>query len=324
MIIDSWNDEQKRLAYELKLDQIHPVETHNTEIGNILFKRLDLYKPVDENHVGGGKSIQTSTLLINNLEKIRTKYNSTVSTAAALTSPQHHLVAGIAEKMGLKTFVGIQGTPERLPVILEKYSMVKAAEYYGATVLPVTKAAYQVVIESRMQKQLAEMGEYNFFIKFGINLEKDKDAIIGSIANQVKNIPDELDHLVIPSGSCLSAAGIINGLYKFKKKVKNIHVIQIAGGSHASNIEKNMPIFARYRYNFYLRGDIPYKEHRYYTIGNGDSGFRLDPVYEGKGWDYLINNHKDMGINPNKESVLFWVVGSTISTREYFGEKLNY
>jgi len=316
-------DEQKKLYDEFSVNEMLPVEEHETPIGNILFKRIDKYKPVDNIHVGGGKTLQSVTLMINNINQIRDHFDSNVSTAAALTSPQHHLVSGVAKKLGLNSFVGIQGTPERLPIILEKYSMIKAAQYYDATILPVTKAAYQVVIESRMNKQLAKDGIKHFFIKFGINIDKDRDAILGSIANQVENIPDELDHLIIPSGSCLSAAAIINGIHKFKKKIKNIHVIQIAGGSHAKNIDVNMPVLAHYKYQFHLITDIPYKEHRYYTIGKDDQEFQIDPVYEGKAYEYLLNNHKEMGIKPD-DKTLFWVVGSTVSTRKHFGDSLGY
>ena len=53
----------------------------------------------------------------------------------------------------------------------------------------------------------------------------DENALpsLRSVAEQVQNIPDDLDDLYITCGSGITASGVIVGIERYGKNVKNIH-----------------------------------------------------------------------------------------------------
>jgi hypothetical protein len=149
-----------------------------------------------------------------------------------------------------------------------------------------------------------------FNVKFGINLSSNPESMIKSIGNQVQNIPDDLDMLVIPCGSCITACGIMWGLLHYNKKPKKIYLIQIAGHFRHKEINgasKALGIdFPEYEY--IPDKTYPYNKQVRLPFGGGC----MDPIYEGKAWDYM-RKHLDY----KGKRVLFWIIGDSYPVREH-------
>ena len=52
--------------------------------------------------------------------------------------------------------------------------------------------------------------------------ETNPKEVFEATAEQVQNIPDELDNLIIPTGVAIQTAGILIGLKRYNKKVNRI------------------------------------------------------------------------------------------------------
>ena len=49
--------------------------------------------------------------------------------------------------------------------------------------------------------------------------------MLGAVADQVKNIPDEIENLVLTCGSGITAIGVLAGIKRYGKNVRNIHLV---------------------------------------------------------------------------------------------------
>lgn len=126
---------------------------------------------------------------------------------------------------------------------------------------------------------------------------------MSAVAEQVQNIPDELDDLYITCGSGITASGVIVGIERYGKAVKNIHLISTAYDRR----EKVRATLQRYgaerpfQYHdlFHTPGFV-YEKQQKMRVG----GVKLHPQYEAKSMKYLV----DHGLNT--ENALFWIVGA--------------
>lgn len=285
-------------------NKLTPIEIYN----KIYFKRDDYFRPFNDIDINGGK-VRQCILLINEMQnEIRTKYNSTVATACGMDSPQGLIVTYVAGLYGFKS-VCAYGTSRTAEALLENYKLAGEMKRFGADVRVVTKLGYDSVVYSALKK--IQQTEPFYIIKFGLALENHQTAIIDSIANQVQNLPDELDNLIIPAGSCIHGSCILLGLKKYNKKVKNIYIVQVAGYDRTETISKII-------YNDNIDLDIPeynfikYTKHQYHhkLKTKITDEFVLDNIYESKAYDWLLDN-----IDYKNEKTLFWVVGNCNSVR---------
>ena len=108
-----------------------------------------------------------------------------------------------------------------------------------------------------------------------------------------------MDNLVIPTGSGITAGGVLRGIKKYGKRIKNIYVVHISGEDRRKKIKG-------------IEGDVPYiyvedttypysKEVKSQVPG----GFALDWIYEAKAYDWMLHN-----IDIRQEKTLFWCVGN--------------
>lgn len=306
------------------IEELTPIEEYN----GILFKRDDLYQPFNDIPLSGGKVRQAIKLIQNNLSNIKENYNNTVITATSVNSPQGIIVSRVAKEYNVDSIL-VFGNTKRENLI--KNNLTHNAMLYATRIDTESKLAYDSVLSHRVRKLCEEENKSYFFIKFGINLEEDKDAIVDTVANQCLNIPDDLDYLFVPAGSAIMLGGIIKGCYKFNKH-PHIVGIQISGYNREKTVKnilninseynkdiKKKDIFNQYsdpeyeyEYDFIIDNTYPYSKHLKIEIG---PGFVLDPVYESKAYEYMIK-HYDL---KNKKT-LFWVVGDSNMVRNnYYG-----
>jgi 1-aminocyclopropane-1-carboxylate deaminase/D-cysteine desulfhydrase-like pyridoxal-dependent ACC family enzyme len=286
------------------MTELTPVET----VEEVFFKRDDYYKPFGEYHVNGGKVRQALIMFEKYIEKIQSKHNNGVITAGSVHSPQSANIAKVAEFHQVKCITCVGGTK---PENLDKHHMMKLTKHYGCEVKIVAGHGMSNVIHARMRK-LAEDNGY-MVIEQGELLQKNPLDMFYATADQVENIPDELDNLVVSTGVGVQLMGILLGLKKFNKKVKHIHSICVGPTreKHMNRYENellkasgdlvwerpeslNLNEFAMHAHK------APYgKGHDYMVNGN-----YIDDIYEGKAYQWMLEN-----VDTANEKTLFWCVG---------------
>ena len=286
------------------MTELTPVE----KVEEGFFKRDDYYKPFGEYHVNGGKVRQALIMFEKYIENIQSKHNNGVITAGSVHSPQSANIAKVAEFHQVKCITCVGGTK---PENLDKHHMMKLTKHYGCEVKIVAGHGMSNVIHARMRK-LAEDNGY-MVIEQGELLQKNPLDMFYATADQVENIPDELDNLVVSTGVGVQLMGILLGLKKFNKKVKHIHSICVGPTreKHMNRYENellkasgdlvwerpeslNLNEFAMHAHK------APYgKGHDYMVNGN-----YIDDIYEGKAYQWMLEN-----VDTANEKTLFWCVG---------------
>lgn len=285
-----------------RVDELTPVECYN----GMWFKRDDLYKPFDNIPLSGGKVRQCICLIGNNEGEIRDDCDGHVVTGTSISSPQGIIVSRVAGEFGFdsKVFVG-NTTKESL---IKKPLMVNILKQ-GGRINYESRLAYDSVLNSTIHRKMDE-GEKMFHIKFGINLDKDPESILGSVGAQVQNLPKDLDYLFIPCGSCIILSGVLWGLQRYGVHVEHVVGIQISGYDRTKDIERMLKsVGCEYPYEFEISKDYPYSTEVYHTIV---PGFDLDKIYEAKAYDYVLRYYQN---RIKDKCCCFWVVGNANPVR---------
>lgn len=282
-----------------KVNELTPVEEYN----GILFKRDDLYTPFEDIPLSGGKVRQAICLLANNYNYIKEECEGHIYSATGVKSPQGIVVTRTAKEFGFSSlvFIGNSG-----PKGIRSNNLMMNILTNGGRINYKSRQAYEAPLQAEIRRH-AERGEKFFTVKFGINLDSDPKSIIDSIADQVQNIPKNLDYLIIPCGSAIMFSGIIKGCQKYDIIPKHIVGIQIAGYDRTKTIEhilgdNHLP------YEFLKSKDYDYGRLLKIQIGN----FMLDPIYEAKAYDYMQRHMQD---ELKGKKVLFWIVGDSTAVR---------
>jgi len=280
----------------------------------LYFKRDDLYLPFKDNpFLGGGKVRQTFYLFEVIKEELK-KYKGIIS-YTSVKSPQPVIITMISNYYGMKTYITI-GVNDILGNIIVKHIPMMECFRLGAEIINVAKIGYNNVLRSKTICIAKEKKLY--LIDFGMNIEDKKvlmESVGSGISDQVQNIPDDLDVIIVPVGSGIQLAGIIHGVEKYKKNVKRIIGIQVAGYDRRKDVDRILDIFETSRgYEFFIDKTYPYTKKIHFEIFNRDDidkNFRLNVIYEAKAMRYLLHpeHRKEMGIEYT-DRVLFWIVGN--------------
>ena len=199
-----------------------------------------------------------------------------VVTAGARQSPQVHIVARIANALGIPCRAHVpsgQLTPE-----------LTGSQAVGAEIVQHTPG-YNTVIIKRARDDADDLGWLH--IPFGMEFE----AAVETNQHQVQNIPDDALRLVVPVGSGMSLAGILRGLAKYEKQIPVIGVC--VGADPEKRLDRYAPKGWRSSVTL-IESGIKYEQHApVTTLG----GVKLDPIYEAKCIPFL------------EPGDLLWVVG---------------
>lgn len=295
-------------TYEsLKVYDLTPVE----EYDGIFYKRDDKYLPFDDVPLNGGKVRQCICLFLKNYNKIKDECNGLVATGTSVNSPQGINVSRVAKEFGFDSLIVFGATKKET---LFKNPMVKWMEYFGSKFDYECKIGYDSALSRRIEDIKLNNNNKLFQVKFGINLESDPDSIIESIAYQVQNLPKDLDNLIIPTGSAITAGGILVGLKKYDINPKRVIIVQIAGYDRQETLRRifklsTTDIGNQYpKYEYVADKTYPYSKQLMMMFNY--SGEYLDPVYEAKGCDWMLRN-----IDVENEKTLFWIVGNSLFFR---------
>lgn len=285
-----------------QLYDITPVEN----IGGMWWKREDKFAPLGYGNINGSKLRQLVWLFS------QKKYPGVVS-GAVTGSPQLPMVAACAKHWNIPCvqFTGGKG------------EMVTAGEKFGAETRLVNPG-YVATLNASARKLAASKGwlhiETNITLEHRMNPGERIEAFHRVGSEQVKNIPDHIEHLLIPAGSCNSLTSILYGLARFRPKcLRTVHLFRIMGNmaKHQKWTNERLDIIRK------VTGEelsLPYKfvEHDlvdsgYTTYGDmkpySYGGIAFHPRYEGKCLNYIKENltHFRSQLNANS---LFWIIGS--------------
>ena len=266
------------------------------EIAGMYFKRDDLYTPFGAGGVNGGKLRQCMLLVEAALQ--RQPDTRGVITYCSIHSPQGPITAATAKRYHLPCIVAYGGAGT---MSLATGSMPRLAMSYGARIEVLAKSGRHNVLKARAEELARRMGY--FVVQYGINLDDYGTVLLSAVSEQVQNIPDDLDDLYITCGSGITASGVIIGIEKYRKNVKNIHLIATAFDRR----EKVRATLRRYGVErdfiyhdlFHTPGFV-YEKQQKMRIG----GVKLHPQYEAKTMKYILEH----GLNT--ENALLWVVGA--------------
>jgi len=275
-----------------KASELTPIEEYN----GVLYKRDDLFRPFQDEMLNGGKVRQAIKLIHKNLELIKSDYHSTVATTCQKDSPQGVIISRVAKAFDLSCFVGYGNLSRKT---LEENKIINQIRFNGGIADSIINQGFDNAITSRLKKLQQEGAGNNFYIiKFGIDVEHNP-IVIDCIADQVKNLPDKLENLVIPTGSGITAGAILRGIKKYKKNIGSIYVVHISGEDRIAkinSIEDNVPYA-------YIKG-TGYKYSQKVKLNVAD-GFELDYIYEAKAFDWIRHN-----LDLRQGKTLFWCVGN--------------
>jgi 1-aminocyclopropane-1-carboxylate deaminase/D-cysteine desulfhydrase-like pyridoxal-dependent ACC family enzyme len=267
------------------------------KIEGIFFKREDLFQPFTDSTLGGGKVRQCLALLQANKDRIHNDFESRVGTFTNVTSPQGLIVARCAAEFGFDTIVGV-GTPN-LEASLAKNKFLRLASEI-ADVRKISEPARNNFVSDNALETLRRVE--NFFpVKFGMSA----DVVMRPIIEQCANLPDELDYLVVPSGSCVTLAAVAEGVRVFQKRVGQIIGVQIHGIDRTKEIEtltSTKPKLVVDR--SYVKKDWTLlRDYRYGSI-------ELDALYEARAFEWVKRN-----IDFGNHRTLFWIVANANAFR---------
>ncbi|SVB09290.1 uncharacterized protein METZ01_LOCUS162144 [marine metagenome] len=242
------------------------------------------------------------------IDDIQSKHNNGVITAGSVHSPQSANIAKVAEFHKVKCITCVGGTK---PENLDNHHMMRLTKHYGCEIKIVAGHGMSNVIHAR-ERELAKENGY-MVIEQGELLEKNPSEMFYATADQVENIPDELDNLVVASGVGIQLMGILLGLKKFNKKVKRIHSICVGPTreKHMKRYENELlksqdgmvwdkPESLNLNEFTMLAHKSPYGKGHDYMVNNS----YIDDIYEGKAYQWMLEN-----VDTANEKTLFWCVG---------------
>ena len=277
----------------------------------IWFKREDYFAPLGYGGPNGSKMRQ----LIWYINKFRAG-KSHIVTGASIQSPQLSMTAIVGAHYGLKARQVVYSQPHTVL----KHPNPQIAYGFGAE-FEYASGPYNPII----QRKVADLTQpSSLVVEYGITLPIDKyssDDVrkfheVG--ANQTLNIPEDVERLIVPAGSCNSLTSILLGLSRDSHNIKELFTIGIGP-------EKQDWVAERLQYMGVnsSRSDWPFKwrHHSLHETGfskysdhfNGEhyQGINFHPTYEAKMWRWLRQNEPI----PEDGKTGFWIVGSAASTK---------
>lgn len=279
------------------MNELTPVQ----EVNGLLIKRDDLYTPFGKGEVNGGKLRQCMMLT----DSVLASENGAecLFTYCSIHSPQAPITAASARSHGLPCYIVYGGAkPENIKAL----PMPRLAMKYGAEIIVGARSGRHSILYART-KSLAEK-KRGFIVQYGINLIGYGDVLLDAVAAQCENLPDKIENLVMTCGSGITASGVMIGLKKYGKEVKNVHLVATAPDRRAfihDNLRKyNADREFEYHSLFDMKG-FQYEKGVKAVWG----GIRLHPHYEAKTMQWFLQS----GLHHSE--TLFWIVGAEPSNK---------
>ncbi|MBO4513508.1 MAG: pyridoxal-phosphate dependent enzyme [Victivallales bacterium] len=233
------------------IHELTPVERH----GDVWLKRDDLFQIFG---ACGGKARAAYALIRQGLDL----GFDTFVTAGSRESPQCELVSAICEGLGVNAICVMPRGKET--------SIIRNIGRNSHTELVRAKLGYNTYIIHMAKKLAQERGA--FYIPFGMECWDN----IRMTMSQAANIPDNTGRVVVPVGSGMTLAALVNGLHLMGKRIP---VLGIQVGKDPRKILDKY-LFEACRDNY----QIQTAPMDYHTACDGVAidGIPLDRIYEAK------------------------------------------
>ena len=296
--------DRSQVQWEDFLYQLTPVE----KIGDIWLKREDKFAPLGPGNINGSKLRQLIWLM--------TQQPITgIVSGAVMQSPQLVMAATVAKHLKVPCHQFSGG----------RRNSVLAAEALGAET-HLVNPGYAATLNPKARQFANEHGflwiETNITIEHKSSQAERIEAFHRVGSEQCRNIPDHIENLFIPAGSCNSLTSILYGLGRFKpKSLKNILLFRIMknAGKRRNWTNQRLDIIRQ------VSGEalaLPYTFTEYALVDDGYctyadlmpfnyNGVLAHPRYEGKCLNY-INDNLPIFRHLLDEKTMFWIIGSEL------------
>lgn len=314
------------MNWEDKIFDITPVEM----AGVMWFKREDKFAPLGYGDINGAK-LRQCIYLIN--KWVKERGISGVVSGAVANSPQHAFVSMVCRyyRIGCLIVTAKKETAE------SKYLQI--AKNNGSSFFH-SKIGYAKTLGSHAEK-LAKQIPGHTVLETNITLDEKKNNAesieafhkIGS--EQSKNIPDHIETIIIPCGSCNSVTSVLYGICRYPPKQLNKIVLLGIGNLGSKDIhfvERRLQMICKVSgansdiFDWSFNGEAQDKIQLFHYDLNG-SGFckyedemnerygeiKFHPRYEAKCFRYVRTKLPDL-IN---QKSLFWIIGSDITRKSH-------
>lgn len=306
--------DREEVKWEEFLKELTPVE----KVGDIYFKREDYFAPLGYGSINGSKLRQCIWLI----DGFRKAGVETVISGSVVGSPQHPFIASICKHYGLKSLIvtGAKG--------VEGHKNLELAQKYGSDFkfvnITFSSALQSLCFKEKKRIPKSEVLETNITLNERLNSYTKIEQFHRIGSYQVQNIPDHIEIMIIPCGSCNSVTSVLYGLFLYPpknlKKIilmgignngsKDINYVwrRLEGISKVINKPELCKLKDRYlfeRFDLEGEGFCTYAD----TMPYNYKGLKFHPRYEGKIFNYMMKN---LGIFKQylNEKTLFWIVGS--------------
>ncbi len=314
-----------------------PVEAH----GSLRFKREDYFAPLGYGGINGAKVRQMLWLITRYLRDAPASCKRGLIYAGSVKSPQLGRVAGVAAHFGIGSLLVIPSKLESAYANKKNANVIIAAnmgaEFHTAA------APYNPVLQATA-KRLAKEEPYRDYLLLGYGLAVDgTDAVVEEYyrfcSEQARSIPDDVETLILPAGSCNTTLAVLYGIARFRPKALKRVLLVGVGPTRIDWFEERLRIIERvagielpslfqrsYPHNPGLAdkyGSKPATYHLAYhdlfatkftdwseMMPANWGPVHLHPSYEGKVLTYMRRNPAAFLSYTTSRRALFWIVGS--------------
>lgn len=294
-----------------------PIELHS----GMWFKREDKFCPKGYGHINGSKLRQCLFLV----DKWHQEGGRGVVSGSVSQSPQHAFISELCRHYNMGCVI----VHAKKNVIESPY--LKLAKSNGAKLIK-SKVGYAKTLGSMSKKMLNKLPNHHFLetnitLEEEVNSWEDIAAFHRVGAEQARNIPDNIERLIIPCGSCNSVTSIMYGLALYPKPFLKEIVLMGIGNNGSNNIgyvEHRLKHIAevtdinieglfgweggeRHTFNYHNLNGSGYCKYSD-TMVESTSNIQFHPRYEGKCIRYIKENLMHYW----NDRSLFWIVGSDL------------
>lgn len=287
------------IKWENHLAELTPFENHQ----GMWLKREDKFAPLGYGGPNGSKMRQLIWAMA------RERGGKThVLTGASIQSPQLSMSAIVGAHFGLRAR---QVVYSKASTIL-KHTNPRIAAGFGA-VFEFASGPYNPIL----QRKVAELRQAtSLVVEYGITLDHKKHPAEDVLkfhevgANQVRNLPTEVERLIMPAGSCNSLTSVILGLSRNSKNLKELFTLGI-GPDKQGWMKERLAIMGvdiralPFKWNHFSLHDSGYSKYSDHFNGEHCYGVQLHNTYEAKMWRWLRENNQLQFDG----KTCFWIVG---------------
>jgi len=303
-VFDVLSLDRDQVSWEQYLGVLTPWELR----AGIWFKREDYFAPLGYGGPNGSKMRQ----LIWYVNRYRSG-KSHIVTGASIQSPQLSMSAIVGAHYGLRARQVVYSKPS---TVLQ-HENPRIAYGFGAE-FEWASGPYNPILQRKVS-DLTQPG--SLVVEYGITLPHDRYPAedvrkfheVG--ANQVSNLPDEVETLIVPAGSCNSLCSLLLGLSRDSHNVATLFTIGI-GPNKMDWVRSRMRVMGvdidalPFEWKHHSLHDTKYAAYSDAFRGEEYHGISFHPTYEAKMWRWLNSVNALGNVLPKNGRTGFWIVGS--------------